>query len=70
MFYLYCNSPASSVNGLKGFVRRDEPLNFGGKMRTTTEFGFALDFNSFELAEHFVDQHNLCAIIFHRKGLC
>jgi hypothetical protein len=75
-FYLYCNSPASSEDGEKGWVGKypnQEPKKalrkhkFGYRMHTTKEYAFAEKFDTQREAEDFVKKYKLCCIIFERR---
>lgn len=70
--YLYCNSEATSENGLKGFLNNVDPLikrkrgSYSSRVRTTTEYAFALEFNSVLEAVKFNNKNKLPCIVFMR----
>ena len=80
VFYLYCNSPATAINGEKGFVGKYTEkghvrpvIKRRGKTfyncHTTTELAFAKEFKSAKEAFAFKRKYGLCSIIFKRDTL-
>jgi hypothetical protein len=74
--YLYCNSPATAQNGQMGFVHEEGnplPKERGHrfrKIKTTSEFAFAMEFTSLAEAMKFNEKilGNIC-IVFLRLDL-
>lgn len=59
MYYIYNNSPATAKQGFWADKK--------WKRRTTLEFAFAKEFETFEEAKSWVSKYNKIGIIFERK---